>query len=220
MRKFKILLIFILLIICILTCSCSSDLFSNAYNKTVQIVLEEEGIVLGKATGFFIAKDLLLSNAHIIKNIESSKTDIYCIKYLQNKKNKLKIEKIDVQNDLLLLKMVEESNNKYFSISNKELEIGETVYTIGNPGGYGLSLSNGIISNTKVIISQADLECETIQLNLEITNGNSGGPVFNKKGEIVGIMSFKVKDENREPINAFSYAITAQKIKEFITKTK
>ena len=61
-------------------------------------------------------------------------------------------------------------------------KIGEGVFAIGNPEGLEQTLSNGIISSYR--------EDKTyIQTNTAITHGSSGGPLFNMKGEVIGIIS-------------------------------
>lgn len=128
----------------------------------------------------------------------------------------LKILKSDAEKDLLLLSVEEDQNVDFFSVGNGGVDIGEEVYTIGNPGGYGLSLSRGIVSKTKVIIENGGCIYNVIQLNMDISNGNSGGPVFNKKGQLVGIMAFRLKDSDYNPISGFSYAIPVDEIIGFL----
>jgi serine protease Do len=85
--------------------------------------------------------------------------------------------------------------------------LGDEVITIGNPRGIGLSISKGVISR---IGDDGDL-----QLNLQLNPGNSGGPVVNQQGELIGVISFLV-----EEIQAMSFAIGLPQIKAFIEEAK
>src|SRR5690606_152686 len=80
-----------------------------------------------------------------------------------------------------------------------KLRVGETVIAVGNPLGFGDSLSMGIVSYTDRVIpisldqdGEYDWEQEVIQTDAAINQGNSGGALANLNGEVVGINSMKV----------------------------
>jgi S1-C subfamily serine protease len=107
--------------------------------------------------------------------------------------------------DLCLLQI--DSNNSFVPISwSKEPpSLGDEVVTIGNPHGIGLSMSKGVIS-------RLDDE-NNLQLNMQLNPGNSGGPVMNHQGEVLGIVSYLIKE-----ISAMSFAIGMEQIEEFINE--
>ncbi len=125
--------------------------------------------------------------------------------------------------DLALLKV---ENNKVLKSSNaleanfsKEADIylGEDVYAIGNPSGEGMSTASGIITKdseniTVEIVPGREQEYRVMRTDAPINSGNSGGGLFNRNGEIVGIVN--AKDET-EGIDNMGYAIpssTARRI--------
>ena len=76
-----------------------------------------------------------------------------------------------------------------FKISKVVPEIGEDVFSIGNPRGLESTLSKGIVSAIRANNS-------LIQMTTEITHGSSGGPLLNMKGEVVGITSAGLGEAN------------------------
>lgn len=100
--------------------------------------------------------------------------------------------------DLVLLWMPRESGHGTFSqplASPSQTAEGETIFVIGHPEGLRFTLSTGIISRT---------EGSTIQMSAPVSPGNSGGPVFDDKGNLVGIVTSMVDkhgDPNAENLN-------------------
>ena len=92
-----------------------------------------------------------------------------------------------------------------FADSN-DLMIGETVYAIGNAKGLGISVTKGIIStdNDEVQRYAADettvVQNRSIRIDAAVNNGNSGGGVYNERGQVVGIVNFKIIEDNVEDI--------------------
>ena len=88
--------------------------------------------------------------------------------------------------------------------SDKKVSLGDTVFTIGAPVGYEYrgTVTNGIISGLNRLVEvsvknslKEDYVMEVIQTNAAVNPGNSGGPLFNSNGEVVGVISMKfVKD--------------------------
>ena len=134
-------------------------------------------------SGFIISKDgFIVTNSHVINEASEISVSLN-----SDEKYKAKIIGIDKKTDLALLKIEAEKDLKFATLgdSNKS-RVGDWVVVIGNPYGLGLSVSTGIISAKARNITNNQLE-EFIQTDAAINNGNSGGPMFNLKGEIIGI---------------------------------
>ncbi len=133
--------------------------------------------------GFIISKDgLLVTNNHVID--EASEISVV----LNNgEKHKAKIVSIDKKTDIALLKINADKELKFvkFGDSNKT-RIGDWVIVVGNPYGLGMSVSTGIVSAKGRSLNNGQVD-EFIQTDAAINNGNSGGPMFNLRGEIIGI---------------------------------
>ena len=110
--------------------------------------------------------------------------------------------------DLLLLWVPRESGHGTFSqpiVNMPEPNEGETVFVIGHPEGLRFTLSTGIISR---------MSGKTIQMSAPVSPGNSGGPVFDDKGSLVGIVTSMVDkhgDPNAENLN---FAVHADALRE------
>jgi S1-C subfamily serine protease len=98
------------------------------------------------------------------------------------------------------------------------LTIGEGVYAIGNPLGFEFqrTVTLGIVSGTNrsININGSYME-DLIQTDASINSGNSGGPLINKKGEVIGINTIKV-----ESAEGIGFAIPINQIKPIIEKIK
>ena len=111
--------------------------------------------------------------------------------------------------------------------SDTKLSLGDTVFTIGAPVGYEYrgTVTNGIVSGLNRLVevsvksnTQGDYVMEVIQTNTAVNPGNSGGPLFNSNGEVVGVISMKLVESSIEgmgfaiPINyAMSHIATLEK---------
>ena len=134
-------------------------------------------------SGFLISKDgLIVTNNHVID--EASEISVALN---TGEKYKAKILSIDKKTDIALLKINAAKELKFakFGDSNKA-RVGDWVIVAGNPYGLGLSVSTGIISAKGRNLKNGQID-EFIQTDAAINNGNSGGPMFNLKGEIIGI---------------------------------
>jgi serine protease Do len=134
-------------------------------------------------SGFIISKDgFIATNVHVIEEADEINVNLS-----DGSKYKAKIVGIDKKTDLALLKINPEKELKFvkFGDSTKS-RIGDWTIVIGNPYGLGGSVSVGIISARSRDISNSQAE-EFIQTDAAINKGNSGGPMFNVKGEVIGI---------------------------------
>ncbi|MBT6836728.1 MAG: trypsin-like serine protease, partial [Bacteroidetes bacterium] len=95
----------------------------------------------------------------------------------------------DKEYDYIIFKIKSPKNYvfDYVKYSEQVLNIGENVFAIGNPLGLEKTLSKGIISGYR-----GD-DNELIQTDTDVTHGSSGGPLFNMRGEVLGITSMVLK---------------------------
>lgn len=124
------------------------------------------------------------------------------------------IEKIDNELDLAIIKI--EENIVKPVLFGKSSITGEKIFTMGNAQNYGISIMEGIIANNNVKVEADGRNILAIQCDLNITEGNSGGALFNKKGELIGITTFRLKDSHNNVIYGISFAIPLKTILNFI----
>lgn len=135
-------------------------------------------------SGFIISADgLIVTNNHVINDSADIDVSLH-----DGSKFKAKIIGIDKKTDLALLKInpTKELNFVKFGDSNKA-RIGDWTIVVGNPYGFGGSVSVGIVSARGRDINNNGQSDEYIQTDAAINKGNSGGPIFNSKGEVIGI---------------------------------
>ncbi|NBV06092.1 MAG: Do family serine endopeptidase [Proteobacteria bacterium] len=134
-------------------------------------------------SGFIISKDgYIVTNSHVIEDSDEIKVSLN-----DSSKYKAKVIGIDKRTDLALIKINAEKELKFvkFGDSNKA-RIGDWVIVIGNPYGLGGSVSVGIVSARSRDINNGQSD-EFIQTDAAINKGNSGGPLFNMRGEVIGV---------------------------------
>lgn len=140
-------------------------------------------------TGFFIAADLIVTNNHIIENSQTIE-----IKYNNGQKTTATVITKDPINDLALLKVSKlEPSVKPLPIANTQnAKDGDTVYTVGFPLpdllGTKAKLSEGVINS----ITGIKDDVRMYQISIPIQPGNSGGPLINSKGQVVGVVTATV----------------------------
>ncbi len=110
---------------------------------------------------------------------------------------------------------INKQNTSYFEL-NKNICNGETIYTIGNPNGFGLSFTNGVVSSQERNVIHEGVTIKTFQTSFVINEGNSGGPIFDKNGKLLGIISFRLKDKNNDVISGVTFCLPYTTIKNFI----
>lgn len=159
------------------------DEFRNRLENQFRNQQTQRKKVSSIGSGFIISSDgFLVTNGHVVDD-----TDEITASLNDGTKYKAKLIGIDRKTDIALLKITTDKELKFvkFGDSNKS-RIGDWVIVIGNPYGLGGSVSVGIVSARSRDINNGQSD-EFIQTDAAINKGNSGGPVFNSKGEVIGI---------------------------------
>ena len=134
-------------------------------------------------SGFIIDENgTVITNNHVIKGAD----DIF-VKVNGKKDYKAKIIGADPLSDIAVLKIETEDKFKPVKFGNSDdSRIGDWVIAIGNPFGLGGTVTSGIISARNRSIGLSRYE-DYIQTDASINQGNSGGPLFNLSGDVIGI---------------------------------
>ena len=133
-------------------------------------------------SGFIIKEDgIVITNNHVIANAE----DILI--RIGDKEYSAEVIGADPYMDLAVLKMKTKEKFKPVSFGDSaKARVGDWVVAIGNPFGLGGTVTSGIISARNRQIGLTRYE-DFIQTDASINQGNSGGPLFNLKGEVIGV---------------------------------
>lgn len=134
-------------------------------------------------SGFAVGQNTVVTNAHVIGN----SNDIVITTY-NGEAYRASIYLIDNSFDIAVLS-VDEANFAPLPIGNcDELKIGSDIYAIGAPKSMDYTLTKGVVSSKARTINGRDY----IQIDAAINSGNSGGPLLNNVGEVVGVNSMKL----------------------------
>lgn len=151
-------------------------------------------------SGFIISADgYILTNYHVVEEADESGLDITVTTY-EGDKYTAKIVGKEADNDVALLKIDAENLPALVLNTSGNLTVGQDVYVIGNPlGELTYTLTDGIVSALdRDIAVESNVSIRMFQLSAAINSGNSGGPVFNDRGEVIGIASAKYADTGVE----------------------
>ncbi len=134
-------------------------------------------------SGFIISPDgYIVTNNHVVERANEIK-----VKLDDGKEYKAKLIGRDPKTDLALIKVEPKKSVPFTEFGDSdELRVGDWVMAIGNPFGLSHTVTAGIVSAKGRVIGQGPYD-DFIQTDASINQGNSGGPLFDTKGKVVGI---------------------------------
>ncbi|MEW6414324.1 MAG: DegQ family serine endoprotease [Pseudomonadota bacterium] len=138
----------------------------------------------GQGSGFIVSADgLILTNAHVVRGASE-----VTVKLTDRREFQAKVLGRDDKTDIAVLK-IDAKNLPTLPLGNpRDLKVGEWVLAIGSPFGFENSVTAGVVS-AKGRSLPDDSYVPFIQTDVAVNPGNSGGPLFNARGEVVGINS-------------------------------
>lgn len=159
----------------------AADLYKQASPSVVLIeTYDSKGEVSARGSGFLVsAEGAILTNYHVIAHTKQATVRLAN----EDAYDTVMVLEIDKRKDIALIK-IKGFGLPYLKLGRSQnVEVGETVYSLSNPlGVFQNTLSEGIVSG----IRPAD-GYKYFQISAPISHGSSGGPIFNSKGEVIGI---------------------------------
>ena len=172
----------------------------ESVNPAVATVLgrQDQEMSVSVGTGVVFSPDgYILTNCHVISGCSQCEvwiTDGYGV----DRTYPAKVVGYDADADLAVLKIEapEELYSARFGISD-DLRVGDTVYAIGNPLGLELrdTLTDGIVSATTRDVDVNGVTMTLLQTTAALNSGNSGGPLINQYGQVIGINTIKMMSQ-------------------------
>ena len=217
------LIILVCLSVCAWAAAAVPEPILEAKNSVVRILSEYSD---GYATGSgFVLKNskgetLIVTNHHVVEDHP------YSISVWLNDEETVNasILAYSDQKDLCVLKLAYPLDKPALTLAQKEAEQGEAVYAIGFPGAADYlsdkeahtsadaTITDGIVSAVrKATVSSYGTPTQLLQINAAINSGNSGGPLLNAKGEVVGINTYGINDSQ-----GIFGAISVEELKDFL----
>lgn len=180
----------------------SSDItYTNIFGQTSDYAIT--------GTGFFISTDgYILTNYHVISDAYSSSSTITILLY-DGSSYEASVAGTEADNDLALLKIEKSDCNAVTFADSSQISIGDTCYAVGNPlGELNFTMTSGIVSalDREVMTSSYESAINMFQFDAAINNGNSGGPLYNANGEVIGVISAKASSSGSS-VEGLGFAI-------------
>lgn len=158
-----------------------NDFFKKNFPRGFNGAPKRRRPTLAQGSGFFVSKDgYVVTNNHVIDGASK-------ILISQDGREKLEAELIgtDPRTDIALLKVKAKRSFPFVKFSHTKIRAGDWVVAVGNPFGLGGTVTAGIVSAMGRDIGSGPYDF--IQIDAAVNKGNSGGPTFNLKGEVIGV---------------------------------
>ena len=148
----------------------------------------------GQGSGFLLdTQGHILTNNHVVEGAQLVEVTLY-----NQKKYKATVLDKDQSHDLALLQIHDAPGLQPATLAvSNNLVVGQRVYAIGNPFGFSGTMTRGIISAIRSIATPSGSKIDNaIQTDASVNPGNSGGPLLNSRGEVIGITTMIATNPN------------------------
>ena len=184
-----------------------ADAVEKLYDAVVVVGSYKNGILSSSGTGFVYEEDnkyaYILTNSHVIDGATSIK-----VKFTNDTIEDVELVGNDSYSDIAVLKVAKDKVIKIAEIgTNENLRVGDTVFAIGAPldNEYSWTVTRGILSGKDRLVDvsvgnsgSADWVMQVIQTDAAINSGNSGGPLANSNGQVIGVTNMKLVSDGVE----------------------
>ena len=183
----------------------SGEIAKMGLRSTVVLTMQDsKGRPLKLATGFLVSKGVIATNFHVIEGAQQGYVSLVGDSRTYRVSGTVAVDR---EQDLALLAADEIDAPSLQLDASAPIDVGETVYVIGNPEGLEGTFSQGIVSSVR-----QGKDSELIQFTAPISHGSSGGPVLNRKGRVIGLAMGTLKEGQN-----LNFAIPAARVAELLT---
>lgn len=208
----------------------ANEIYNLGCKQTVGVSLESTSAnIFGQqtssavaGTGFVITSDgYVMTNYHVVESAQKSNYKINVL-FKDGSSFEARIAGFDEDNDVAVLK-IDAGDLEPASLGNSDdIAVGDSVYAIGNPlGELDFSMTTGRVSalDRTITTDRNSAAINMFQFDAAINSGNSGGPVYNESGEVIGIATAKIGSSGVEGLGfAIPINDAAEIANELITK--
>ncbi len=185
-----------------------SSSVDKVYNSTAAITAYSNGKQISTGTGFIYKKDkktsYIMTNNHVIDGADSVKVEFND----SEKEIDAKIIGGDKYADIAVLTIEDDTEHEpVFIGDNEAIKLGDTIFTVGTPMGvnYKGTVTKGILSGKDRMVdisvsgtTTSDYYMKVMQLDAAVNPGNSGGPLCDVSGNVIGVISLKIVEDRVE----------------------
>jgi S1-C subfamily serine protease len=162
----------------------AKEVYQLSSKATVEITAEVSSTYINIGSGFFIDNGIVVTNYHVIAGAYDIKISTYDDKVYQVQQ----VLGYDKNIDIAILQV--DSENEYLMKNQQGVTVGEDIYVLGSPLGLTGTFTNGMVASASRRIDDIDY----IQVTAPMSPGNSGGPLINTYGEVMGINTWQYAD--------------------------
>ena len=185
---------------------------TNIWGQTVRNPVSGSGFVIG-SNG---SSSYILTNYHVIDGVSDIK-----VFFSDGKSYDATLVGGEKENDIAVLK-IDVGNLQTVTLGDSDqLNVGEDVYAIGNPlGELTFTFTGGYVSAKDRSVTMSDgTVMNMLQTDTAINSGNSGGPLFNEYGQVIGIVSAKLSSSSNSEasVEGLGFAIPINDVKDMVT---
>ncbi len=190
------------------------ELYENSYKSVVGISAYTDGQSgYSWGTGFVLTSDgLIVTNTHVINGADSATVTLYDDTVLN-----ATLVGADAISDIAVLKVKGIGLSPVTVGDSAELAVGDAVAAIGNPLGeeFRMTLTNGVISAINRGVNYNGRSMTLMQTNAALNEGNSGGPLFNMYGQVIGVTNMKMMS-SYSSIEGIGFAIPSTTMRDIV----
>ena len=206
----------------------SRSYIKRIYDRSLQSVVEVKAYTkdVGESFGSAVlmkGDGTLVTNSHVVtysKLGETKAFDEISIRFANSDKYiSVTLVKYDALKYLAVLKIKDKKEKKLKAMKTgdiKKVKSGDEVFAIGNLSNYGIGITKGHVSVPKINIVVDGNKKEVIQCDITIVSGSSGGALINRNGKLIGITTFRTKDNLGNVIHGIGYVIPINRVLEYI----
>ena len=209
----------------------TAALFAKMKDAVVKLEVDELTVPTSMGSGFFVSSDgWIVTNRHVFQDVvkKGHGLTVSTIDGFKTKDFAVSGCSQNIDLDLCVIK-INYKPKAFFTLQPKpSMQIGQKVFVIGHPEGYSFSMSDGVLSGmreklngvvsdrgTAAAEKKTDAVTNIIQVSAAISHGNSGGPIFNAKGELLGVATFfRVDGQN------LNFGMDASEVYTFVNSHK
>ncbi len=162
------------------------------------------GLQGGLGTGFLISGDGQIMTAyHVIDGAQ-----LIRVKTLSGQVYRARVTAFDNAADVALLKIDSRKTLPFLKLARRPARIGEDVLAIGNSGGDFLQARTGTLLRLGARAGQADFPQNTFEMSAPLAPGDSGGPILNAQGEVMGVVSYVRVNDAGQTMTSYAVPVT------------
>lgn len=177
----------------------ATDIYAANVDSVVSIEVKS-GYSVGYGTGFIVSEEgYIVTNYHVVENAKNVNVALY-----DESVYSARVIGYEESNDLAVIKIEPQGHIESLVYGrSSDLRVGDDVYVVGNPlGDLTFTLTKGVVSAlNRLIDTGSGFTINMFQTDAAINSGNSGGPVFDKHGFVVGIASAKYASASIEGLS-------------------